>query len=389
MKLKLNKIEENSALMQKMVETIEKAEDKNAAVVDAINMAVENQYADVIAQITAEAERAEFDAEYRKQLRLPVLSAAEKEFVQMVKTDPRQAVTAAQKDVFPTETINRVMEDVRKASPLLSLVSYAPAGVKKWITASHSGTAVWGAITAAIAGELTANIASVDFELGMLSAYLPIPKAIRELADEFVMRYLIEILSEAMIDGLEAGYLNGTGKDAPIGIFKQIGSVNNDGTHKDKTVLANITKLSPKGLAGVRKTLTNNGKRIVSELALVCNPLDEAEYVDPALYGERPEGGYKDVSFLPIKKYVSTNCPQGKAAFTLPNHFVMGIRNVRVDDYKETGALQNVDYLIATAYANGRADDDNCAVVFDVTKLEEYVPQVSVKGTVNTKEQAE
>ena len=375
MKLKLNKISENSALMQSMIEKIEKAEDKNAAVVEAINMAVENQYSDLINQIVEESENAKFDADYRKSLNLPMLSVDEKEFVQRVKADPKQAFTGAQTDIFPIETINRVMEDVRKASPVLSLVSFAPANVKKWITGSHSGAAVWGAITDAITGELTAGVASVDMEVGMLSAYLPIPKAIRELADEFVMRYLLGVLSEAMTDGLEDGYLNGEGVDAPIGIFNKISQVDGQGKHVAKS-LATVTKFSPKGLAGVRQTLSNGGKRVVSELALICNPLDEAEYVDPALYGEKPEGGYKDTSFMPIKKYVSVNCPQGKACFTLPNHYVMGLRNVRVDDYKETGALLNVDYLIATAYGNGRADDDNCAVVFDVTALEEYIPSV-------------
>ena len=36
--------------------------------------------------------------------------------------------------------------------------------------------------------------------------------------------------------------------------------------------------------------------------------------------------------------------------------------------------MEDVDVLIAKAYANGQADDDNVAVVFDITKLKEYVP---------------
>ena len=34
------------------------------------------------------------------------------------------------------------------------------------------------------------------------------------------------ILSEAMQDGLVKGYLDGDGKNAPIGIFRQIGTTN-------------------------------------------------------------------------------------------------------------------------------------------------------------------
>ena len=49
--------------------------------------------------------------------------------------------------------------------------------------------------------------------------------------------------------------------------------------------MINIKKFSPKGLAQV-KTLTNEGMRTVGTLYLLCNPNDEAEYVDPCLYGE-------------------------------------------------------------------------------------------------------
>ena len=125
------------------------------------------------------------------------------------------------------------------------------------------------------------------------------------------------ILSEAMQDGLVKGYLDGDGKTGPIGIFRQIGTTNDDGTNKAKTVLNNITKFSPKGLANVRKTLTNNGKRVVTKLYLICNPADEAEYVDPCMFGEALTGGYVNKTFIDIEKIPDANCPQGKAAFTI------------------------------------------------------------------------
>ena len=39
--------------------------------------------------------------------------------------------------------------------------------------------------------------------------------------------------------------------------------------------------------------------------------------------------------------------------------------------------MENADLIIANCFANGRAVDDNVAVVFDVTKLEEYVLPVT------------
>ena len=54
----------------------------------------------------------------------------------------------------------------------------------------------------------------------------------------------------------------------------------------------------------------------------------------------------------------------------------MGFSGFKVKKYDQTLALKNADLLIGTAYANGQADDDYVAYVFDVTKLEEYVPTV-------------
>lgn len=352
------------------------ADQKADAIMQSIEMIQEATHAELIEQVVAEAERASRDAEYKSKLGLRNLSQEEKKFYENFK-NIKQAFTANQIDIIPTEIIDRTLDDVKKASPILKLVNMAPANVKKWIVASHSGVAAWGALTDAIKGELSAEIASLNIELHMLSAYLVIPKAIRELSLEFVDRYFMAILSEAMQDGLVKGYLDGDGKTGPIGIFRQIEAVESAGTNKAKTVLTTVTKFSPKGLAPVRKTLTNNGKRVVDKLYLICNPSDEAEYVDPCMYGEALTGGYVNKSFIDIEKIVDANCPKGKAAFTIAGYYTMGTTGVRVNEYDQTKAMENADLIIASCYANGRAVDDNVAVIFDVTKLEEYVLPVT------------
>lgn len=353
------------------------------ALLQAIEKATTETHQELINELVQENARAAVDADYKKSLGLRQLSENEKKFYEGFK-DLKQSITASQIDIIPTEIIDRTLDDVKKASPILKLVNMAPANVKKWIVASHSGTAVWGALTDAIKGELSAEISALPIELHKLSAYLVIPKAIRELSMEFVDKYFMAILSEAMQDGLVQGYLTGNGKTGPIGIFKQISATNSDGTAKDKTVKTDITKLSPKGLAATRKTLTDNGKRAVPKLYLICNPSDEAEYVDPCMYGEALTGGYVNKSFIDIEKIVDANCPVGKAAFTIEGYYTMGTTGARVNEYDQTQALDDADLIIAKCYANGRAVDDNVAVVFDVTKLEEYVlpvNQVTVPAT--------
>ena len=262
-------------LQQRVRELLDSTEDKAVAIYQATDMIATAKYQKLIDELTEQNARAAADEDYRKSLGLRVLSKEETEFYEKFK-DIKQAITAQQIDILPTSIVDRTLDDVKKNSDVLSLVQFAPADVKKWIVAEHSGQAVWGDLTAAITGELSATFTALNIEQHKLTVYLVIPKAIRDLALPFVDRYFTAILAEAMQDGLVKGYLQGDGKTGPIGIMKQIETFKGDGTADDKTPITTITKFSPKGLAEVRKTLTNEGMRTVSELHLICNPLDEA-----------------------------------------------------------------------------------------------------------------
>ena len=170
------------------------------------------------------------------------------------------------------------------------------------------------------------------------------------------------------------GYLYGTGVDQPIGITKKLRQSNQDGTKADKTKVNTLTGFSPKQISDIKVTLCNNGKRVIRKMLLICNPLDRYKYVDPAIYGDTPAGGYVRRDFLNMDIYEDTNVNVGDGILTIPGHYSMGLRDIRVNEYKETKAMDDVDILIAKAYANGQADDDNIAVVFDITNLEEYKP---------------
>lgn len=373
----------NEELKQRVKAILDNTEDKSDAIFQAADMIATARNESLIRELTEQNARAAADEDYRKSLGLHVLSKEEKEFYEKFK-DIKQAITANQIDTLPTSIVDRTLDDVKKASDVLSLIEFAPADVKKWIIASHSGAATWGEITDAITGELSSTFSALNIEQHKLSVYLIIPKAIGELALPFVDKYFTAILAEAMQDGMVKGYLLGDGKNGPIGIMKKIETFKEDGTADDKTPLTTITKFSPAGLKEVRKILTNNGKRNVSSLELICNPLDEAEFVDPALYGEALTGGYRNTSFMPINKHPEPNCPQGKGIFTIPGVYVMGATSTQMKKYDQTKAMDDADAVIGKCYANGRAVDDNCAVVFDITKLEEYVlpvTQVTAGGT--------
>lgn len=371
-------IDGNKELQQKVKELLDGAEDKSAAIYEAAEMIINAKHDTLIKELVEQNARAAADESYRKSLGLHTLSKEESEFYEKVKEGVYQAITAKQIDIMPTSIIERTLEDVKKASDILTLVNFAPADVKHWITGEHSGKAAWGTeLTDAITGELSATIRGIDLEQHKLTVYMVIPKAISDLALPFVDKYFRAILAEAMQDGLVDGYLNGNGKTGPVGITKKLETFTSSGTAQDKSKLSTIKKFSPKGLVEVRKTLSNNGKRRVTELHLICNPLDEAEYVDPCLYGEALTGGYRNTSFMPIVKHVDANCAKGTGIFTLKGVYTMGMSGVRFDEYDQTKAMEDANLVVGKCYANGRADDDNCAVVFDITKLEEYVLPVN------------
>lgn len=363
-------------------EILQNTEDKTEAIIQAIEKMNSAQYDEIISEILSQSQKAESDKEYEKTLGLRTLSQEEKEFYEKLK-DVKQAVNGGQDILFPDTVIDITLEDIKKTNKLLKYINFAPANVKKWISASKTGAYSWGGLTDKIKGELTASFAMVNMEIAKLTVYMIIPKAIRDLALPFVDKYIRAVLHEQLNDGLEHGMLQGNGVDQPIGIYKQIGSANEDKTQKDKVVNTDLTSFKPKALASAKKYLTKNGNRTIDKLVLVCHPNDEADYVAPAIYDAegRLVSSYKNMDVV-----VSTENPQGKAALMIPNKYTMGLTGLGIKEYDQTMALDDADVVIGKGYANGRASDDNIAYIFDVTKLEEYVPSVRVVGTVNTEE---
>ncbi len=362
---------------EEALEILQTTEDKSEAIVEAIDKVVTAKNSDLIKELKEQEERAKADEQYAKSLNLQILSKEEKHFYEKFK-DIKQAITARQIDIIPTSIIDRTLDDVKKESGVLKLVQFTPADVKKWLVAEKTGTYAWGELFGKIGGELGAEFSSLNIEVNKLSTYLVIPKAIRDLSLPFVDKYFTAILKENMNDGLEYGYLSGNGKDQPIGIYYQINK-STDGVHTEKTLNTTLKSFSPKALAPVKKYLSKNGLRTFDKLYLICNPADQADYVDPALYDRegRLVSSYKNLEVIPC-----ANNPQGKAVFTLDKKYVMGISGVTIKDYDQTKALDDADVVIAKAYANGRAVDDSIAYVFDVTKLEEYIPTVQTVDAV-------
>jgi hypothetical protein len=94
------------------------------------------------------------------------------------------------------------------------------------------------------------------------------------------------------------------------------------------------------------------------------------------MYGDSIASGYVSKAFMPITVIQEPNMPAGKAALTMKGCYTMGYSGMKVEEYKETKAMEDADLLIAKVYGNGRAEDDAAAYIFNPTKLVEYVPTV-------------
>ncbi len=362
---------------QKALNILETKENKPEAILEAINEVLEAQYSEKIEEFKKMDEMVKADNDLAQKLGLRVLNKKEKEFYQSFTGDIATAISAQQEDIIPTSIVDVTLEYVKQESKILKagLINLLPADVKKWISAEKNGTFSWSGLIEEIKKQLKASVEGLNVELAKLSVFLIIPKAIRDLSLPVIDKYFTSILKETLNEGVENGYLVGNGKNQPIGIYKKVNSSNEDGTHQDKEVNAGIKNFSPKQLAPVKKGLTNGGKRDISKIFLICHPNDEADYVAPALYDRL---GNMVSSYKNLEVITSSQNPEGKAVFTLPGKYAMGFSGFKIDGYDQTLAIEDADLIIAKAYANGRAVDDSVAYVFDVTKLEEYVPIIQL-----------
>lgn len=376
----MNLEDNKEKISQVAKEIIEKAEDKSSAIVEAIEYIQSERYKDLIEELKTEDEEAKSDKQFREKLGLRILNKEEKKFYETLITDPRAAITAKQIDIIPTTIVDRTLEDLRGKPGIMELIDFAPANVSKWFTAEKTGTFAWGNLTAAISGELSVEFESLNIELAKLMAYLVIPKAIRDLALPFVDRYFTAVLGETLYDGVANGYLVGNGKDAPIGIYKKVETVESDSTHADKA-LNNLTNFRPKSLAPAKVTLSKDGKRSLDKIYLICNPADRYNYVDPAMLDYEGRNISSDKNIIVIEEPQN---PKGKGVLTIKGKYSMGFSDFKIDEYDQTKALDDADVIIGKAYAYGRPVDDSCAWPFDITKLEEYIPVVKTVTEVSS-----
>lgn len=295
----------------------------------------------------------------------------------MKSQSPKQAVENLDV-VMPETVIDQVFNDLSTKHPLLSKIQFTSAKGLTKIMMNTNGyqKAAWGKLYAEITKELTSGFKEVDVTQDKLSAFFPVCKAMLDLGPTWLDSYVRQVLYEALANGLEDGLINGTGKDMPVGMMKQVGdSVTiTGGVYPDKEAVK-ITKFDNIQLGKMAAILSMNEKgqsRVVDTLILLVNPADYFAKVLPAIQYPAPGGGY--VSALPFSMDIiqSPAVPVGKAVFGMAKLYFMGSgiendgRILYSDDYH---FLEDERVYLIKMYGHGFPVDNNAFIVFDISEL--------------------
>ena len=311
------------------------------------------------------------------------LTATETEYYQaimgaMKSQDPKQAL--GNLDVTMPETIvDSVFNDLETDHPLLSKIQFTSVTGLTRMMMNTNGfqKAAWGKLTGKIIQELESGFKEVDVTQDKLSAFIPISKAMLDMGPQWLDNYIRTILYEALANGLEDGIVNGTGKDEPIGMTKQVGDTVTvtAGVYPDKATVK-ITKFDNIQLNKQAAILTLYEKgqtRPVNNLIMLVNPSEYYSKVLPAIQYPAPGGGY--VSALPfdIDVMQSAAVEKGKAVFGIANLYFMGAGmgnkgNILYSD--EYHFLEDERVYSIKLYAHGFPIDNNSFIVFDISNLQ-------------------
>lgn len=383
---------------------------------NALSEAIASGDADAAAQAFAQAQEnlcqtieAEFqqyqnigDMAVLQQRGLRALTAEEtswyQEFIGAVKAGTKQAITNLT-SAMPVTIIDRVIEDMQKAHPLLAALDIMDAaGATKLVMngvqmASKLGS--WNVVGSAIAPEIKAAITVVDVTAAKYTAYFLIPKDFVKFnfafAPMWVDQYIRIILSEVVANGLEQTILTGDGDKQFIGMNRDITSVTNN-KYAAKTATA-ITDWDEYADIIADIAVDGNGDdRDVPEALLVVNPQDNIKKIRKAQNTVTGAGIIDMINLAwPTKVVTSPFQTAGTATVGIAKNYFAAINGGTsgiIEFSDENQFLEDNRVYTTRVYGFGRPVDNTSFALINITNLEAPAMPVKVKGTVKTKEQA-
>lgn len=410
--LRENSMVQNAAAELRNVFTAEAPE---AAQVEAAFESFGNAIA---ATVLADYESAHGDQQILMQRGFRVLTSEEKSFYQaLIKAGKEKTVQTMNglldNKVMPVTIIEDVYKDLQAEHPLLAAINFQSVQyLTRWILTDHAvPTATWGAINSTIATQIEGAFRTVELTQCKLSAYAVIEMDMLDLGPAFLDNYIRTFLRESVLVALEAAIVCGNGHNQPIGLDRDIHhgvTVNSSTGYPQKTAVS-LTSFMPAEYGAVLAQLAvtevwytndSNGNvtpastaantdgsaksgytkhggfiRNFDEVTLICNQVDFLSKVMPATTVLNAAGGFtKDVFPFPTQVIRSSAVATGKAILCLPKEYFMGIGTSKdgtisfSDDFK---FLEDKRTFKIKLHGMGTAYDDTCAILLDISDLEE------------------
>lgn len=352
----------------------------------------------VLQQAAEEIELRNQDAAVMAARGLHALTSAEMHYYtelgKAIKSDnPKMALENFEVSM-PQTIIDGVIGSIKKTHPLLDRINFRnTAYLTRFILNAKPGQmAKWGKVTSAIEKELTGSLKEINLTLCKLSAFMCISQDLVDLGPQWLDQYVRETLAEAIAMALETGVVDGTGKDEPIGMTRNISSTASvqDGVYPRQTA-RKLYELSPTALGEVvadiaRDPLDPTKARAVEpgDLIFLCNPFDYWKKVMPATTYRKPDGTWiRDLLPIPADIMQTAALEEGLAILGMPSKYFAGLgvygkKGVIVQD-DSVRFFEDERAYKTKLQGNARPMDEYAFILLDISNLITELP-ILVEG---------
>lgn len=317
------------------------------------------------------------------------LTSNEKKFYEALNNaskmaDPKMGLTNI---IMPETIIDAVFDELQTKHPLLAKIGFTPTGgnIRMLLNTNGYQEALWGQLCAEIVKEAMSGFKEIDTGLFKLSAFIPVCKASLDLGYEWLDNFVRQVLYEMLANGLENGIVNGTGKDQPIGMTRDVsdGAAVVAGVYPTKAKIT-VNDFSTTTIGNLLSmiALDPNGKsREVRDLILLVNPADYFGKVMPATTLMAPDGSYRnDVLPYPMEIIQTAAVKPGEAVLGMGYKYFaatgMSSKDGRIEYSDQYQFLEDNRVYIIKLYANGFPMDNNAFLYLDISGLRPAVLKV-------------
>lgn len=290
---------------------------------------------------------------------------------------------------MPETVIDGVIGSIRRNHPLLERINFQNTAylTRMILTANPADMAQWGKITSAIEKEITGSLREINLTMLKLSAFMCISQDLLDLGPQWLDQYVRETLAEAIALALETGIVDGTGKDEPIGMTRDISSsaAVQDGVYPRQTA-TELAELSPTAMGAIVAMIARDPNdptkaRVVNpgDLIFLCNAFDYWQKIMPATTYRKPDGSWiRDLLPIPADIMQTAALESGKALLGMPSRYFVGLgvygkKGVIVQD-DSVRFFEDERAYKTKLQGNARPLDEYCWVLLDISNLKTELP---------------